>query len=64
MIFEGEFKDYVFHGQGSLEWPQKQRIDGVWHHGELQEKQYTFSDGLVFQENDWNYCQFPDRRYI
>ncbi|XP_033214988.1 uncharacterized protein LOC117171622 [Belonocnema kinseyi] len=63
-IFEGELRDGVFHGHGTLEWPQKQRIDGVWLCGKLQEKRYTFSDGLVFQEKDWSYCRFPDRRFF
>ena len=64
VTFEGELRNGVFHGHGTLEWPQKQRIDGVWLRGKLQEKRYTFADGLVYQEKDWNYCQFPDRRSV
>ncbi|XP_076166567.1 MORN repeat-containing protein 5 [Ptiloglossa arizonensis] len=62
-VFQGEFRDGTFHGHGSLYWPRGQRMDGIWHQGECKEKRYTFEDGLVFQKNDWGYCEFPDRRY-
>ncbi|KAK1122535.1 hypothetical protein K0M31_008986 [Melipona bicolor] len=62
-IFEGEFRDGTFHGHGSIYWPQRQRIDGIWLQGECKDKQYIFNDGLVFRSDDWEYCKFPDRRY-
>ncbi|XP_043519968.1 MORN repeat-containing protein 5 [Frieseomelitta varia] len=62
-IFEGEFRDGTFHGHGSMYWPRRQRIDGIWLQGECKDKQYIFNDGLVFRSDDWEYCKFPDRRY-
>ncbi|CAL7938082.1 unnamed protein product [Xylocopa violacea] len=63
-IFEGEFRDGTFHGHGSAYWPRRQRVDGIWVQGECKKKQYVFNDGLTFREDDWKYCQFPDRRYF
>ncbi|XP_076678469.1 MORN repeat-containing protein 5 [Andrena cerasifolii] len=62
-IFEGELRDNTFHGHGSAYWARRQRVDGVWLHGECKNRRYIFNDGLIFRENDWKYCQFPDRRY-
>ncbi|XP_014610548.1 PREDICTED: MORN repeat-containing protein 5-like [Polistes canadensis] len=61
-IFEGEFRDGKFHGHGTMSFPCGQSIDGVWINGKLKMKRYKFKDGLVFAEDDWKYCQFPDRR--
>ncbi|XP_020288448.1 MORN repeat-containing protein 5-like isoform X2 [Pseudomyrmex gracilis] len=56
-------KDGVLHGEGSMRWPQGQRIDGTWDRGKLVEKRYTFADGLSYQEDGWDYCKPPDRRF-
>ena len=62
-IYEGELRDGMFHGQGSLYWPKShQRLDVVHLRGELQEYRYIFPDGLSYEDKDWSYCTFPDRR--
>ncbi|XP_017765271.1 PREDICTED: MORN repeat-containing protein 5 isoform X2 [Eufriesea mexicana] len=62
-IFEGEFRDGTFHGYGGVYWSHGQKMDGIWFQNECRDKQYIFNDGLTFCDNDWKYCQFPDRRY-
>ncbi|CAK9807320.1 MORN repeat-containing protein 5 [Anthophora quadrimaculata] len=63
-IFEGEFRDGTFHGHGSIYWPRGQRADGIWFQGECENKRYIFDDGLNFSDKNWEYCKFPDRRYL
>ncbi|XP_014482285.1 PREDICTED: MORN repeat-containing protein 5-like [Dinoponera quadriceps] len=64
VILEGEFRDGMLHGHGSIYWPRAQVMDGVWNRGKMEEKKrYIFADGLTYQENEWNYCIFPDRRF-
>ncbi|KOC59120.1 MORN repeat-containing protein 5 [Habropoda laboriosa] len=63
-VFEGEFRDGTFHGRGSAYWPRGQRVDGIWYQGECKDKRYIFDDGLNFRNKDWEYCKFPDRRYL
>ncbi|XP_015179370.1 PREDICTED: MORN repeat-containing protein 5-like isoform X2 [Polistes dominula] len=62
-VFEGEFRDGKFHGHGTMSFPCGQSIDGVWINGQLKMKRYKFKDGLVFDEDNWKFCQFPDRRF-
>ncbi|XP_015439322.1 PREDICTED: MORN repeat-containing protein 5 [Dufourea novaeangliae] len=62
--FDGEFRDDTFHGYGSVRWPRGQRMDGIWSEGECKDKRYIFEDGLIFLENGWEYCNFPDRRFV
>ncbi|XP_046590274.1 uncharacterized protein LOC124293454 [Neodiprion lecontei] len=63
VLYEGEMWDGMQHGQGRLEYPGKQKIDGVWSRGQLQKWKYTFSDGLIYEAENWAYCKFPDRRF-
>lgn len=52
----------MLHGRGSIYWPRGQIMDGIWDRGRLTQMRYTFADGLLYQEDEWNYCTFPDRR--
>lgn len=61
-IYEGEIRDGMFHGQGSFYWSQNQRLDVVHFRGELKEYRYEFPDGLNYEDTNWKYCEFPDRR--
>ncbi|XP_046737862.1 uncharacterized protein LOC124406480 [Diprion similis] len=63
VLYDGRMWDGMQHGQGRLEYPGKQKIDGFWSRGQLQKWRYTFSDGLVYEEENWTYCKFPDRRF-
>lgn len=64
VILEGEFRNGLLHSHGSICWPRGQIMDGVWDRGHIKYKRYTFSDGLSYCENKWDYCIFPDRRLI
>jgi hypothetical protein len=57
--YEGEMKDGMFHGQGTIIFNNGAKIDGEWNNGILVKRKYIFSDGLVFDEdvNNWNYCR-------
>lgn len=63
VVLEGEFRNGMLHGYGSMYWPRGQVMDSTWNHGKMeQQKRYTFADGLSYQEDKWDYCTFPDRR--
>ncbi|XP_074030360.1 uncharacterized protein isoform X3 [Leptinotarsa decemlineata] len=64
VIYEGEFnKNGLFHGLGTLLYPNGQRLQGMWKNGRLEEDQtYIFACNEVFDEN-FKYCQQPDRRF-
>ena len=54
--------DGKFHGKGTLYMTTGAKIDGVWKHGKIVERNLTFKDGLKFDESDdWEYCQPNDR---
>ena len=59
--YEGYLHDGNFHGDGTLQYPMGQKIEGTWVKGRLKTWKYIFSDGLVY-ELPWNYCTYPDRR--
>ncbi|XP_018401114.1 PREDICTED: MORN repeat-containing protein 5 [Cyphomyrmex costatus] len=63
VVLEGEFRDGMLHGHGSMYWPRGQRMDGIWNRGKMVQRRYTFADGLSYRENDWDYCVYPDRRF-
>lgn len=63
VVLEGEFRNGMLHGCGSMYWPRGQVMDSTWNRGKMeQQKRYTFADGLSYREDKWNYCTFPDRR--
>ncbi|CAH1710326.1 unnamed protein product [Aphis gossypii] len=62
-VYEGNFDDGLFHGDGSMYYPSGSRIEGVWEKGKCVQQNYIFSDGLRFQQNNWQYCKVPDRRF-
>ncbi|XP_022536680.2 LOW QUALITY PROTEIN: MORN repeat-containing protein 5 [Astyanax mexicanus] len=61
--YEGEMKDGMFHGKGVMYFPNGAKYEGTWEKGICKQGQYTFSDGLQYQEKDWNYCDGYDRRF-
>ncbi|KAG7322965.1 hypothetical protein KOW79_014311 [Hemibagrus wyckioides] len=61
--YEGEMKDGMFHGKGVLHFPNGGKYEGVWENGICKEGHYTFSDGLKYEETDWDYCDGYDRRF-
>ncbi|XP_018341400.1 PREDICTED: MORN repeat-containing protein 5-like [Trachymyrmex septentrionalis] len=63
VVLEGEFRNGMLHGRGSMYWPRGQRMDAVWYRGKMKQRRYTFADGLSYRENDWDYCAYPDRRF-
>jgi hypothetical protein len=60
--YEGEFLNGLFHGRGTLFFPEG-KLEGTWELGKQVEGQFTFSDGLEYDENDWGYCIEGDRRF-
>eukprot|EP00741_Cyanophora_paradoxa_P000832 tig00000444_g803.t1 len=64
IVYTGEFKDGMFHGKGVLSFPGLGKYSAVWNHGIAVEGQYTFSDGLQYQEADWGYLTPEDRRFF
>ncbi|XP_066507461.1 MORN repeat-containing protein 5 [Hoplias malabaricus] len=61
--YEGEMKDGMFHGKGVLYFPNGSRYEGTWEKGICKQGHYTFSDGLQYQDTDWDYCDGYDRRF-
>ncbi|XP_022183055.1 MORN repeat-containing protein 5 [Myzus persicae] len=62
-VYEGNFDDGRFHGDGTMYYLSGSRIEGVWEKGKCVQQNYIFSDGLRFQQNNWQYCKVPDRRF-
>ncbi|XP_029155971.1 MORN repeat-containing protein 5-like isoform X1 [Nylanderia fulva] len=64
VVLEGEYRNGMLHGCGSMYWPRGQVMDGIWNRGKIdRQKRYTFADGLSYREAEWDYCTFPDRRF-
>ncbi|KAM9455517.1 MORN repeat-containing protein 5 [Clarias gariepinus] len=61
--YEGEMKDGMFHGKGVLHFPNGGKYEGIWEKGICKQGRYTFSDGLEYEERDWDYCHGCDRRF-
>ncbi|XP_043211804.1 uncharacterized protein LOC122376153 [Amphibalanus amphitrite] len=61
--YEGQFRDGRFHGTGTLHFPSGSQYEGQWDRGVCTTGLYTFADGLSFSDQNWKYCQYPDRRY-
>ncbi|KAF5923321.1 hypothetical protein HPG69_017828 [Diceros bicornis minor] len=61
--YVGEMKDGMFHGQGTLYFPNGSRYDAVWEKGLVVKGRYTFADGLQYDGENWHYCDGYDRRF-
>ncbi|XP_062515514.1 MORN repeat-containing protein 5-like [Corticium candelabrum] len=67
--YVGEIKDGLFHGHGTLHFPSGMKFEGEWEKGlakgvgQGENGQYTFSDGLQYEPEDWSYCDVLDRRF-
>ncbi|KAJ3191948.1 MORN repeat-containing protein 5 [Irineochytrium annulatum] len=62
-VYLGEFKDGKFDGQGTIHFVAGGRYDADWRDGIAVTGKFTFSDGLVYEEEDWDYCTEHDRRF-
>lgn len=63
LIYDGNLKDGHFHGNGKIKFPNGDEIDGTWNMGKNVNMTFKFADGLVFNKEDWEYCQ-KDHRYV
>uniref|UniRef100_A0A8C5MWA2 MORN repeat-containing protein 5 n=1 Tax=Leptobrachium leishanense TaxID=445787 RepID=A0A8C5MWA2_9ANUR len=61
--YEGDMKDGMFHGQGTLYFPNGSKYEAKWDCGIAHEGKYTFADGLQYEEENWHYCDGYDRRF-
>ncbi|XP_022244485.1 MORN repeat-containing protein 5-like [Limulus polyphemus] len=61
--YEGEFKNGMFHGNGKMIFPNGGIFVGEWNSGKTTTGCFTFADGLQYSEENWTYCQYPDRRF-
>ncbi|XP_069369242.1 MORN repeat-containing protein 5 isoform X2 [Paralichthys olivaceus] len=61
---EGDTKDGVFHGKGVLHFPNGSKYEATWENGIATQGSLTFSDGLQYEEQDWDYCDGYDRRFF
>lgn len=57
---DADFFDNMFHGVGSLTYPNRSRIEGIWDKGHMTSYRYYYPDDLCFGP----YCQMPDRSFI
>nr|CDS33371.1 MORN repeat containing protein 5 [Hymenolepis microstoma] len=60
-MYEGEMKDGMYHGNGKIMFPDGGVYSGTFSKG--YPGYYRFPDGLVFSENNWQYCDGYDRRF-
>jgi hypothetical protein len=63
-VYSGAFADGEFHGEGTLEFANGGRYRATWERGKVVAGRYDFSDGLGFQDQDWEYCTGTDRRFF
>uniref|UniRef100_A0A4W5LJ03 MORN repeat-containing protein 5 n=1 Tax=Hucho hucho TaxID=62062 RepID=A0A4W5LJ03_9TELE len=61
--YVGDMKDGMFHGKGVLYFPNGSKYEGTWEKGISKQGKYTFSDGLEYQEKDWEFCDGYDRQF-
>uniref|UniRef100_A0A8C7IRV0 MORN repeat-containing protein 5 n=1 Tax=Oncorhynchus kisutch TaxID=8019 RepID=A0A8C7IRV0_ONCKI len=61
--YVGEMKNDMFHGKGVLHFPNGSIYEGTWEKGISKQGKYTFSDGLEYQEKDWEFCDGYDRQF-
>ncbi|XP_031327414.1 cilia- and flagella-associated protein 251-like [Photinus pyralis] len=63
VVYDGEFDDGQYHGDGTLTYPMGHKFYGTWCHGRLINYRFQFPDSLEYV-TDWKYCKMPDRRYF
>ena len=51
--YEGEMMDGMFHGKGTLFFPNGSKYVARWERGIAIEGKYSFTDGLDYEENNW-----------
>lgn len=56
-------KDGQFHGKGTIYFTDGGKLDAIWNLGKATEEVYTFADGLVYSETNWDYCTEEDGRF-
>eukprot|EP00729_Bicosta_minor_P003068 gene3068-30004_t len=66
--YEGEMNDGELHGKGTLYFPTGGAYSATWKHGKAigpqpSRGEYSFKDGLRYDEGDWSYCDEDDRRF-
>lgn len=61
--YDGELKDGMFHGKGTLSFENGAKYEARWVNGRALGGTYTFPDGLVYQDDNWEYCDGYDRRF-
>jgi len=61
--YEGQLLDGMFHGHGVLYINNAGEYEGEWEFGKSVQGEYTFADGLKYQEAGWAYCTTEDRRF-
>ncbi|KAK2951960.1 putative radial spoke head 1 [Blattamonas nauphoetae] len=62
-VYDGNFEDGMFHGNGTLYISEKGKFVGRWDRGRVIDGEYFFADGLKAEMDDWDYCSQKDRRF-
>ena len=65
---DSDYFDLRFHGHGVLYFPNGGKFEAEWENGTTMGGRgaggkYTFKDGLVHVEEEWEYCTPVDRRF-
>jgi hypothetical protein len=63
VVYEGEFYKGEFHGKGTLIFTNGGKYKATWNRGKAVDGEYEYYDGLIYDSQNWNYCQIPDRRF-
>ncbi|VEL15522.1 unnamed protein product [Protopolystoma xenopodis] len=61
--YEGSMKDGMFHGHGTLYFPEGNKYVAEWDKGKPYNGKFIFADGLEFNDTTWDYCNRFDRRF-
>jgi hypothetical protein len=63
VVYEGEFHKGEFHGNGTLIYPNGGKFKARWERGRMIDGEYEYYDGLMYNSENWDYCQSHDRRF-
>ncbi|KAI8926492.1 hypothetical protein BC831DRAFT_456431 [Entophlyctis helioformis] len=63
-VYVGQFKDGQFHGRGVIYFRNGGKLDAEWANGVAVKENFTFADGLSYEEQQWDYCTEDDRRFF